>query len=119
MLQWPKADEVIGAAQKWASALVHSRKEVIAIGYFGSYARGDWGVGSDLDLVIVIEQTDAPFHERARQFENPRLPVSAELLVYTAQEWEKLLEQPTRFSTMLKKEVRWLFQRDAAQPIQN
>lgn len=112
MLRWPKADVVINAAQKWAAALAQVRPDVIRIGYFGSYARGDWGVGSDLDLLIVIHESDAPFHERALQFESPHLPVPAEMLIYTAAEWNKLMRESTRFSNMLRQEARWLFARD-------
>src|SRR6266516_1120095 len=64
VLRWPNADVVIGAARNWATALGRARKDVIRIGYIGSYARGDWGVGSDLDLVIVTDEANAPFHER-------------------------------------------------------
>jgi predicted nucleotidyltransferase len=35
--------------------------EVVRVGYFGSYARGDWGVGSDLDLIIIVDRSDEPF----------------------------------------------------------
>jgi hypothetical protein len=111
VLRWPKAEVVLEAARKWAGALARERSDIVRIGYFGSYARGDWGVGSDLDLLIVIDDTTAPFHERALQFENPRLPVPAELLVYTAAEWSQLMSQSRRFSTMLKNEARWLYKR--------
>jgi hypothetical protein len=107
VLRWPKADVVIAAARKWASALAASRRDILRIGYFGSYARGDWGVGSDLDILIVLNETSMPFHQRALLFESPGLPVPAEMLVYTAAEWEKLMQESTRFSNMLKHEVRW------------
>ena len=37
-------------------------------GCFGSFARGDWGVGSDLDLVAVVRRAERPFIERARDW---------------------------------------------------
>lgn len=110
-LRWPKAEVVVEAARNWAAARAGTCKHIIRVGYFGSYARGDWGVGSDLDLVIVIDETSRPFHERPLEFESPRLPVPAEMLVYTAAEWDKLMYASTRFSNMLKNEARWLYVR--------
>ena len=111
VLRWPNADVVIGAARTWATALGRASKDVIRIGYIGSYARGDWGVGSDLDLVIVTDEADAPFHKRALRFDALHLPVSVEMVVYTAPEWELLMSKTGRYSTMLKNEARWLYKR--------
>ena len=54
VLKWPDAQTVDRAVRQWAAKVVRSRTDVLRIGYFGSYARGDWGVGSDLDLVILV-----------------------------------------------------------------
>jgi len=78
----------------------------------GSYARGDWGVGSDLDLVLVVRQSSEPFHRRGLAFGLDSLPVPADLLVYTEEEFERLLEAGTRFAETLKRETVWVY--DAA-----
>lgn len=52
MLKWPDKEAVDFAMRRWAKCMAGSRKDVLQIGYFGSYARGDWGVGSDLDLIV-------------------------------------------------------------------
>jgi hypothetical protein len=51
-------------------------------------------VGSDLDLVIVINESNSPFNERPLHFDSPDLPVPAEMLVYTAAEWDQLMSNP-------------------------
>jgi len=84
---------------------------VLRIGYFGSYARGDWGVGSDLDLIIIVEQAEQPFLRRAAQWDLSELPVPAEALIYTRKEWEKLISQARRFPQMLKRETIWVYKR--------
>ncbi|MBI2230108.1 MAG: nucleotidyltransferase domain-containing protein, partial [Deltaproteobacteria bacterium] len=66
---------------------------VVRIGYFGSYARGDWGVGSDLDLVIVVESSNQPFERRSVDWDTTDLPVPVDALVYTQDEWEILGQQ--------------------------
>jgi predicted nucleotidyltransferase len=58
-----------------------ARPELRALGYFGSYARGDWGVGSDLDIVAVVATTDVPFDRRALHWDLSTLPVPVDLLV--------------------------------------
>ena len=55
---------------------------------FGSLARGGWGVGSDADLVVVVEASRVPFLSRALAFPADALPVPADVLVYTAAEWD-------------------------------
>jgi len=37
----------------------------LRIGYFGSYARGDWGVGSDLDLLVIVTAAEEAFEKRS------------------------------------------------------
>jgi predicted nucleotidyltransferase len=69
--------------RRWAENVAQQRQDVVRIGYFGSYARGDWGVGSDLDLVVVVESSDLLFQRRAATWDMIELPVPTDLLVYT------------------------------------
>lgn len=55
----------------------------LQIGYFGSYARGDWGVSSDPDLVIILESSEQPFERRSAEWDTTELPAPADVLVYT------------------------------------
>jgi hypothetical protein len=52
------------------------------------------GVGSDIDLIALLRESDEPFHTRASAFDTTVLPVPADLLVYTLQEWNALIDQP-------------------------
>ncbi len=110
VLIWPDAAVVDQAVREWAEVIGRQRAEVVRIGYFGSYARGDWGVGSDLDLIVVIENSEEPFERRPARWDVTKLPVPADLLVYTLSEW-KSLPRKTRFRQTLDKEVLWVFQR--------
>ncbi|MCL6647188.1 MAG: nucleotidyltransferase domain-containing protein [Chloroflexi bacterium] len=108
VLRWPDAAAVHQAAARWAEAVVRRSPQVRRVGYFGSYARGDWGVGSDLDLLLVVDQSDQPFTRRAAEWDVTQLPVPADLLVYTVAEWEALLREG-RFGQTLAREVVWLY----------
>lgn len=94
VLRWPDAATVDAAARAWGAAQLAAQPGIEWIGYFGSYARGDWGVGSDLDIVVVVDATSEPFERRALAFETGALPVPADVVVYTAAEWRRLSRQP-------------------------
>ena len=49
VLKWPDAQTVERALRRWTKKAVRDRDDVLRA-YFGSYSRGGWGVGSDLDL---------------------------------------------------------------------
>ncbi|MHB8868598.1 MAG: nucleotidyltransferase family protein [Thermoleophilia bacterium] len=112
VLRWPARDEVLTAARAWAAEVGRSRAEVASIGVFGSYARDDWGVGSDLDLVAILDAATEPFERRALSFDLLDLPVPAELLVYTSAEWEVLLDKGGRFARVVTAEAIWIYERD-------
>jgi predicted nucleotidyltransferase len=80
--------------------------DVVAVGWFGSYPAGNWGVGSDLDLVVVLEAAREPFERRAVRFDTTTLPVPADLLVYTRAEWERLGQRTG--SKSFARGVEWL-----------
>jgi predicted nucleotidyltransferase len=80
------------------------------LGYFGSYARGDWGVGSDLDIVAIVSESPEPFERRNLSWDLQPLPVPAELLVYTKEEWERLHQESGRFIRTLDREIVWVYQ---------
>jgi predicted nucleotidyltransferase len=93
---------------RWSANLARSHPEVLAVGYFGSYARGDWGMGSDLDLVMIVKKSARPFTERARQWDTTELPVPVDLLVYTEDEWEAMRDGNSFRDTMEKEGV-WVY----------
>ncbi len=108
-LKWPDARKVDEAVRALAQKLAHTHPELRRFGYFGSYARGDWGVGSDVDLVAIVDCSDRSFAERPLDFDLGRLPVPADLLVYTSEEWEALLQRGSPFVRRLAVETVWVW----------
>lgn len=108
VLKWPDRPTVHDAFERWVEVTGHARSELLCAGYFGSYATGDWGVGSDLDVVLVVEASDQPFESRAARWDLTGLPVPADVLVYTAAEWEELVLRGDRFGRMLVDEAVWV-----------
>jgi len=110
ILVWPDATGVDEAARRWARVEAARHGRVLRIGYFGSYARGDWGPGSDLDVVVIVAASDEPFERRGIAWDTSELPVAAELLVYTNGEWERMAGQGGRFARMLEAETVWVYE---------
>ena len=104
--RWPSADEVLAACTTWAAQLAASDDAVVGIGYFGSYARGDAGVGSDLDL-LVVRRDGAPIPD-VLGADVAALPVPTDLLHYTEPEIEAVLARGGKMAHVLRHEVRWL-----------
>ena len=109
VLVWPDRVQVDRAMRQWAANASKARPQLQRLGYFGSYARGDWGVGSDLDLVAVVTSAEEPFDRRALTWDLTPLPVPAEILVYTEPEWRALEAQGSRFFRTLAQEAVWVF----------
>lgn len=93
VFKWPDREQVLSAAREWARTVHRTDAGIRSVCCVGSYARGDWGVGSDLDLVIVVGSSDLPFERRPARFDTAALPVQSDVWVYTAEEWSRLPEQ--------------------------
>ncbi len=100
------------ALRVWANSVSASRPDVFRVGYIGSHARGDWGVGSDLDVIIIVETAAEPFERRSLKFDLSVIPVPVDLLVYTRAEWQTLAEAKGKFWSTVDHEAVWVYQRE-------
>jgi len=89
VFRWPPPEEVRAAIGTWAAETV-ARPDVARVGCFGSLAKGTWGVGSDVDLVVIVDRSSQPVYRRALEFDASTLPVPADVLVYTTEEWGRM-----------------------------
>lgn len=105
---WPDARTVAEALRRWAERVAGARPGVRRVGYFGSYAGGDWGVGSDLDVIVIVDAAEEPFLRRPASWDLTELPVPAEVLVYTEEEWRSL-DPRSRFRQTLAREAVWVY----------
>ncbi len=61
---------------------------------YGSMARGDYGVGSDIDILVIAENLPDNFDRRLRmmaELNDTTAPI--ECLAYTPEEFEEMLER--------------------------
>lgn len=76
-------------------ALLSADPTVERLILFGSYARGRADLLTDLDLVVV-QRSERSFLDRLVELYRRigPLPVDADILVYTPEEWEHIRETP-------------------------
>lgn len=70
--------------------------------------RAEPGGGSDLDLIAIVRDTGELFERRAMSYDLLRLPVPAELLVYTEAEWARLIASGSPFAERVQRETVWV-----------
>lgn len=111
VLKWPDQQSVHQAVTDWAKRLGQRQPGVLRVGYFGSYARHDWGVGSDLDLVVILEAVTVPFEERSLELDLASIPVPVDPLIYSEGEWRALVQAGGKFIRALQAEAVWIYDR--------
>lgn len=105
VLRWPDRETVLAAARAWATALRQRDPLVERVVCIGSYARGDWGVGSDLDVIVFLTDADLSPLERQRRYYPEGVPVDADVWVYTRAEWARLQTDIPPLAAKLAKEM--------------
>lgn len=112
VLKWPDREEVLSRAGKLASRAAGSDSSIKMIIAYGSITEPQrWGVGSDLDLILVVAETDRPFIERSGYYDfgSPGVPV--DMTVYTVEEFQKLRGKRRSLAKKLKTHSLVLFKR--------
>lgn len=105
VFKWPDRKQVLSAARRWALSLRRRDPAVEQVLCVGSYARDDWGVGSDLDVIVILSDTTlSPLLRRAR-YDPQGLPVPADLWVYTRAEWAELAVRAPHLRRRLQSEM--------------
>jgi len=68
---------------------------------FGSAAREELGLMSDIDLIVIIE-SNKDFLERLAYFYQVIQPIDADLLIYTPMEFNRMVEENLFIQHVLK-----------------
>jgi len=104
---------LLEAALAHIAAALAARPGVERVILFGSYARGDAGADSDLDLLVVVGQAESVFHAAAdlrRAIRGCEYPV--DLLVRTRSQIREYEEDGDFFFARVRREGRVLYARE-------
>ncbi|MCU4138179.1 MAG: putative nucleotidyltransferase MJ0435 [Thermodesulfobacteria bacterium] len=87
ILKKKQAEEI----EKTLSLIVEKLKDKAErISIFGSVARGEAGIFSDLDILIIMK-TNKPFLKRLEEiYSIPEISVDVDIICYTPEEFEQL-----------------------------
>ncbi len=85
---------------------MQKRSDIVRIGCFGSLVNGSWGVGSDIDIIIILDNSKIHPLRRAAEWDTTGLPVPADVVVLTQQEAQGTTSH--RFRNVLDKEAVWV-----------
>lgn len=86
-----RAEKLAAEAKRITHFLVERGATLVVA--FGSFARGDVGQWSDLDMIAVME-SDLPFIKRLLELHRELIStVGLDLLVYTPEEFEQMRER--------------------------
>lgn len=78
--------EVLSAVTRWLARLAAGRPEVVRAILFGSYARDDFGPGSDVDLLLILHGHPEPFHRRIVDYLPDGVGLPIDVFPYTEDE---------------------------------
>lgn len=96
-------------------SLVESRygpdPNVAAVWLFGSFARGDAVPGSDVDLLVVVEEDARLPRDRIPEYLPDGFPVGVDVLVWTRAEWEARIAAGDRLARLIAAEGERLLDR--------
>ncbi len=101
-------NKVLRELKDYVQQLKSNRPEVEKVGLFGSYATNSFGPASDVDLLIILQQSDKRFRDRIPDFIPDNLSVGCDCFPYTAEETEKMKQQDNHWIRHIFKEVIWL-----------
>lgn len=82
------------AVDAYAADILRTRPDVEEIIVFGSFAKGTWAPGSDVDLFIVLTAAVTPPRDRIPDFLPGAFPVGVDIFPYTRDEMAGLAPSP-------------------------
>jgi len=106
-------DAIWEAASQMAQELGRRHREIRRILVFGSFVRDQAAPGSDLDLIVVLDESDLPFLDRPAHYRAGRFLIPLDLLVYTNDEIEGMLAEGNSFLRHALAEGVTIYEREA------
>jgi predicted nucleotidyltransferase len=92
-------EEVVLSIKKLAIKVAKKNKNVKEIYLFGSFPKGDYGIYSDADILVVVKEDERRMIDRLDEyllaFSDASVPV--DVLVYTEEELSRAIESGSFF----------------------
>jgi uncharacterized protein len=92
-------------------ALTARHPEITEVVLFGSLVRGTPVPGSDVDLLLILEDSDRPFLDRIPPLLPTGFPTAVDVFPYTRAEIERMKQEGNRFVLGALRDGEVLFRR--------
>jgi predicted nucleotidyltransferase len=79
-------EQAIWVALKEFTTELAQRPEVLAVLVFGSLINGQLGVGSDIDVLLILAHSERSFLDRLPVYSPDRFPIDIDVFPYTLAE---------------------------------
>ncbi|MGA2977498.1 MAG: nucleotidyltransferase domain-containing protein [Spirochaetia bacterium] len=98
---------VLNEVSVWSRSLRESNPHVRRIGLFGSYAKGTYSPGSDLDIILIMDASTEPrWFMRSAAIDTMGLGIGADLFIYTESEMARM-EKTSGWFRHIMEEALW------------
>jgi uncharacterized protein len=87
-------EEIFKALKHLIQEWTQKHPELERVILFGSFARGDYFPGSDVDVLLVLEKSDKSLLNRIAEFLPTHFPVDIDIFPYTKAEIQRLMNDP-------------------------
>jgi predicted nucleotidyltransferase len=96
-----------------AAAILAEKMNAEEVWLFGSVARQEWNADSDIDLLVIVTESDQPRHRRAQHahFLTEEIHAPKDVIVLTRSEWEEGGLAPASLVNTVKREGLCLHER--------
>jgi predicted nucleotidyltransferase len=102
---------IMKAIEYLVKELSQNHPEIERISLFGSFARDEAVPGSDVDILIVLTDSNLPFKDRMMKYMPSSFPVGIDVFPYTRSEIEAMLGQGNYFLRIAEQDSILLFTR--------
>ena len=99
---------VLRQLKDYTKILKRTHPEVERVGFFGSYANDTYGPASDVDLLIILQQSDKRFLDRIPDFLPDNLSICCDVFPYTKEEIDRMKNERNLWIRHVLKETLWL-----------
>ena len=86
-------ERVVAAVERWVASLRSRHPEIERVIWFGSWAHGTPHPGSDVDLCIVLTESEKSYRERLEIYAPEGMPFDVEVFPYTRAELDELARE--------------------------
>ncbi len=110
--KFPWTDKMPVLAQR-AAVILADKMNAEAVWLFGTVVRKDWNSDSDIDLLVVVSDSEQPRHRRAQpaHFLTEEIHAPKDVIVLTRNEWDREQLAPSSLVNTVKREGLCLYER--------